>query len=100
MGQRNIKRNRVKKQKFVAPPLRTKEQRQEEVKKIISKLTELDLTTSHEEVSNLMSIMKEYVNTGEEQIINIPFPSFGKHIVGKLTAYVNEPVMVKLTTKE
>ena len=36
MGQRNIKRNREKKPKFIIPPLRTKEQRQEEVKNILN----------------------------------------------------------------
>ena len=102
MGQKNKKRDRENKRKSKSepPPLRTKEERQAEVRIIIDKLTELDLTISHPEVVELMSIMRDYVNNGEEKKINIPFPTIGKHIVGKLTAYVGEPVIVKLTTKE
>lgn len=100
MGQRNKKKDRVKKPKPGPPPLRTKEERQAEVKTIINKLTELNLTTSHSAVVDLMSVMREYVNDGEEKSIDIPFPAVGRRIVGKLTAYVNEQVWVKLTTIE
>ena len=102
MGQRRIKRDRVKKPKAKPepPPLRTKEGRQSEVKTIINKLTELNLTTTYTEITELMIIMKEYIDDGNERIIDIPFPAIGKRIVGKLTAYTDEPNLIKLSTKE
>lgn len=100
MGQRNKKNNRTKKPKYEAPALRTQEQRQAEVRIIIDKLTELNLTTTHEPVVELMSVMREYINTGNEYVIDIQFPALNRRIVGKLTAYVNEPVMVKLKATE
>ena len=100
MGQRTNKRDRIKKPKPTAPPLRTKEERQHEVRTVINKLTELNLTISHEPIVELMSIMREYVNTGNEFIVDIPFPAINRQIVGKLTAYINEPVYIKLKAKE
>jgi len=100
MGQRNKKANRTKKPPPGAPALRTREERQVEVRKIIDKLTELNLTTTHEPVVELMSVMREYINTGNEYTIDIDFPALNRNIVGKLTAYVNEPVMVKLKATE
>jgi len=100
MGQRNKKRGRTKKPPPQAPTLRTREERQAEVRKIVDKLTELNLTTTHEPVVELMSVMREYVNTGDEYVVDIQFPALGRRIVGKLTAYVNEPVMVKLKATE
>tara|TARA_Y100000748_G_C15502018_1_gene490484 strand:+ start:691 stop:993 length:303 start_codon:yes stop_codon:yes gene_type:complete len=100
MGQRNKKRGRAKKPPPQAPALRTREQRQAEVRKIVDKLTELNLTTAHEPVVELMSVMCDYVNTGNECVVDIQFPALNRRIVGKLTAYVNEPVMVKLKATE
>ena len=78
---------------------RTKEERQSEVRNIISKLNELNLTIIHEEIFKLMKIMQKYINNGEHQNINIEFPAINKYIVGKLTKYIDEPVWVKLTNK-
>lgn len=100
MGQRNKKRDRTKTPRGGVPSLRTREERQSEVRKIIDKLTELNMTTTHEPVVELMSIMRDYVNTGNEYVIDIQFPALNRRIVGKLTAYVNEPVMVKLKSTE
>ena len=100
MGQRNTKRNRIKKPPPGHPSLRTQEERQSEVRYIINKLTELSLTTADEPVVKLMLIMQEYVNTGDEKNVDILFPSINRRIVGKLTAYVNEPVIVKLKVIE
>ena len=46
---------------------RTKEERQEEVKKIIKKLTELELSICYEPVKELYAVMKEYIEKGERQ---------------------------------
>ena len=100
MGQRNKKRNRTKKPPPGAPALRTQEERRAEVRKVIDKLTELNLTTTHEPVVELMSLMRDYVNTGNEQVVDIQFPALNRRIVGRLTAYVNEPVMIKLKATE
>ena len=47
-----------------------------------------------------MSIKREDVNTGNEYVVDIQFPALNRRIVGKLTSYVNEPVMVKLKATE
>ena len=89
-----------KKSLYTPPALRTREERQSEVRIIIDKLTELNLTTTHKPVVELMTIMRDYVNTGTECVIDIPFPAMNRRIVGKLTAYVDEPVMVKMKAIE
>jgi hypothetical protein len=100
MGQRSKKSERRKKPPPTAPALRTREERQAEVRTIIDKLTELNLTTTHEPVVELMATMRDYVNTGNEHIIDIMFPALNRRIVGKLTSYVNEPVIVKMKAIE
>ena len=95
MGRRS-KNKGTKKPVPGPPPRRTKNERQLEVRKIIDKLTELGLTTSHEEILQLMAIMQTYINEGEEITVDIPMPTIGRRIVGVLTAYVNETVWLKL----
>ena len=97
MGKRTKK---VKKPPPELPRLRSKEERQHEVRNVINKLTELNLTINFDPVMQLMTIMQDYINYGNEHIINIPFMCINKDIVGKLTRYINEPVYVKLKSKE
>ena len=97
---RKSKRGSVKRPTPGPPPLRTKEERQIEVKKILEKLCELNLTTEHDEVKELMSIMRDYVTHGNEVSIDIPFPMIKRRIKGVLTAYQGEPVCVKLAATD
>tara|TARA_Y100000389_G_scaffold188459_1_gene211062 strand:- start:310 stop:552 length:243 start_codon:yes stop_codon:yes gene_type:complete len=78
---------------------RTKQERQKEVRIIIDKLTELKLTVIYEPVRDLMSLLREYIQEGEDIKINIPFNEIKKTIVGRLFACVNTPCWLKLTTQ-
>ena len=55
--------------------IRNKKERQEEVKIIIKKLTELQLTVIYEPVRSLLISLRNYVEKGENTKINISFPS-------------------------
>ena len=75
---------------------RTKEERQEEVKKIIKKLTELELSISYEPVKELYSVMKEYIEKGERKEIKIHFPMINRDIRGVLATSIREKCCIKL----
>lgn len=78
------------------PILRTKEERREETRIIINKLTELQLTVSYEPIKELFKILQKYVNEGGKIHINIPFPMIERRIKGLLPDTVNEKCWVKL----
>ena len=78
---------------------RTQKQRQDEVKKIISKLTELKLTTIYEPIQQLFRLLKLYIHEEKSVHVNIHFPEIHKHIVGYLSIKTNEECWVKLTSK-
>ena len=84
-----------------SPPVyRTKEQRQEETRPILEKLTELRLTTEYEEVVTLLSLMREYIQNDKRTEINIPFPSINRRITGVLATNVREQVWVKMEKEQ
>lgn len=78
------------------PILRTKEQRQEEVKAIIKNLNDLELTVRYEPVRELFKVLQEYVNDGGKKKISIPFPMIERRIKGVLSDTVNEDCFIKL----
>lgn len=64
---------------------RTKAERQEQVKPILEKLTELKLYASKfAAIKELMLQIKDYVANGEAKHINIVFPEFNRRIKGTL----------------
>jgi len=79
----NNKKSKVKKEKHL-PIVRTREERSQEVKKIITTLSELQLSVEYEPIRQLYNIMKEYISNGERVIVKIPFPEIKKNIEGKL----------------
>ena len=79
---------------------RTKEERQEEVKKIIKKLTELELSICYEPIKELYSIMKEYIEKGERMEIKIHFPMINRDIKGVLAISIREKCCIKLVVCE
>ena len=79
--------------------LRSKKERQEEVKKIVFKLTELHLTIMYEPIQMLFTLLQSYVHEGNTTKINIPFPTIRKTIVGVLPASKHEDCWVKLTSQ-
>ena len=79
------------------PVFRTKDERKSEVKQIIKKLRELQLSNNYEPIQKLYNIMHKYINEGERIIVNIPFPEINKNIEGVLPVNIKEQVVVKLT---
>jgi len=89
------KKNKVKKEK-TQHVYRTLEQRKEEVRKIIDKLNELQLSVDYEPIKQFYSIMFNYIRTGERTIVNIPFPQMNKRIEGVLATNIREEVALRL----
>ena len=75
---------------------RTKEQRQNEVKIIIKKLTELHLNNSYDGIKTLFQNMKEYLISENPIIIDIPCPELNVLIKGVLETDLSKKVWVKL----
>ena len=78
--------------------VRTKEQRTAEALPIIKKLTDLKITVNdHPEIRTLMQHIQTYIQTGERQVIDIPFPIADVDIKGVLATDLKERVWVKFT---
>jgi hypothetical protein len=73
----NNQKSKVKKEKQL-PIVRTREERSQEVKKIITTLSELQLSVEYEPIRELYSIMNEYISRGERVIVKVPFPEIKK----------------------
>ena len=78
------------------PVIRTKEERKAEMKKIVSKLTELELTIAYKPVKQLFVIIQNYIQTGGKTKINIPFTMINKRVKGLLSDTINENCVLKL----
>lgn len=78
------------------PILRTREERNIEVKIIITKLTKLELTIAYEPIKILFKIMQDYIDNGGKFKINIPFPMINRRIKGILPDAINEKCWIKL----
>jgi hypothetical protein len=92
------KKDRSKKKKTqISTEYRSKEERQDEAKKVIAKLCELRLNSDYDEVKELISILQRYIHTGERIEINIPFPAIGRTIKGVLAINKREQVLVMMT---
>jgi uncharacterized membrane protein len=75
---------------------RTKEERQEQVKEVLNKLTEFDLNIKYEPVKKLYSLFKEYIQEDRRIEVNIPFPDIKRRIKGLLAISVNEETWISL----
>lgn len=78
------------------PIVRTREERTQEVRKIITTLSELQLSVEYEPIRELYNIMNEYISNGERVIVKIPFPEIKKKIEGILSVNVKEEVWLRL----
>jgi len=79
------------------PILRTKEERQLEVRSIINKLNELELTISYEPIKQLYKVLQSYIKDGGKIAINIPFPMINKRIKGLLPDTINDESWLQLS---
>ncbi len=93
MGKKNRKKEKRVKKEIV---YRTKEERQNEIKEILSKLSEFNLNTGYEPIKKLYQIFKEYINEGNRIEVNIPFPEINRRIKGILAISVREEVWITL----
>lgn len=75
---------------------RTKEQRQDEVREILKKLSEFQLNISYEPVRKLYELFKIYIEECKRIDVNIPFPDINRRIKGLLAISVNEQVWINL----
>jgi hypothetical protein len=75
---------------------RTIEQRREQVRPIIDKLTELQMNISYPAIRELYKQLNQFVKTGEDAKIKIAFPEFSRKIKGELTNATYKPCWVKL----
>ena len=89
-NERNNKNNKN------TPILWTEEERKKEVRIIINKLNELQLTITYEPIKQLFVILQEYIKKGTKVQINIPFPMINKRIKGLLSETINEKCWIKL----
>jgi len=98
MGKKNRKKGdkRVKKEIVY----RTKEERQNEVKEILNKLSEFDLNMTYEPIKKLYQIFKEYIQEGNRIEVNIPFPEINRRIKGILAISVREEVWINLKNEK
>jgi hypothetical protein len=77
--------------------LRTKEQRQSEVRPIILKLKELKLSPiTNNEIKQLFENMKTYINDGSRIEIDIPCIDLNVRFKGVLAINLNERCWVKI----
>ena len=94
------KRNMKKKQQpavaTTASTERTIEQRREQVRPIIDKLTELQMNISYPAIRELYKQLNQFVKTGEDAKIKIAFPEFSRKIKGELSNATYKQCWVKL----
>ena len=98
MGKKDRKKGekRVKKQIVY----RTKEERQNEVKEILNKLSDFDLNITYEPIKKLYQKFKEYIQEGNRIEVNIPFPEINRRIKGILAISVREEVWINLRNEK
>ena len=95
------KRNLKKKQVSVegaapAQTERTIEERRRQVRPIIDRLTELQMNVSYPAIRELYKQLSQFIKTGEDAKIKIPFPEFSRKIKGELSNAPYIPCWVKL----
>jgi len=63
---------------------KTKEERQADVKNIIKELSKFELTMRYEPIKKLYKHFKDFIDTGSQIKVNIPFPMINRRIKGEL----------------
>ena len=95
---RNVKKKQQQQQSTAVPHAteRTIEQRREQVRPIVDKLTELQMNVSYPAIRELYKQISHFVKTGEDTKIKIAFPEFSRKIKGELSNAPYIPCWVKL----
>jgi hypothetical protein len=100
-GRRNPRRKKQGAQAAAANTVpfqteRTIEQRREQVRPIIDRLTELQMNVSYPAIRELYKQLSQFIKTGEDAKIKISFPEFSRRIKGELSNATYIPCWVKL----
>ena len=95
---RNLKKKQQQQQSTAVTHAteRTIEQRREQVRPIVDKLTELQMNISYPAIRELYKQISHFVKTGEDTKIKIAFPEFSRKIKGELSNAPYIPCWVKL----
>ena len=75
---------------------RSKQERQQEVREILTQLKTFELNITYEPIKKLMKLLNTYVNNGERIKVSIPCPEINRTIRGILAINKKEPVYIKL----
>jgi hypothetical protein len=75
---------------------RTKEERQNEIKEILVKLSEFNLNIKYEPIQKLYTLFKEYIEEGKRIEVNIPFKEIKRRIKGLLAISTREETWINL----
>lgn len=75
---------------------RTKEQRQDEVREILKKLSEFQLNIAYDPVRKLYGLFKIYIEECKRIEVNIPFPDINRRIKGLLSISCREDCWINL----
>ena len=92
------KKNRRKKEKNLTIEYRSKIERQESIRPVLEKLSELQLSSHYDSVKKLLIIFKDFIENGGSHNINIQFPEINKRIVGLVTDNKKYENIIKLET--
>jgi len=84
----------------INPNERTQEQRREQIRPIIDKLTELQMNMSYPAIRELYKILNQFIKSGEDIKFKISFPEFSRKIRGELSNAPYIPCWVKLELDE
>ena len=90
------RRRGPKNQRYSEELMRTRPEREAEVKKIMRTLTDLGLTSDYSAVRELLPILAVYAKTGERICVDIPVPEADRRMIGVLAASKREQVWLRL----
>ena len=83
---------------MVKDKIKSQEERQAEVRPIIEKLTELNITVMEPPIKELFSKISLFVKNGEKTEVNIPYPKTNQIIEGILQPKVGKRTGVRMVT--
>lgn len=75
---------------------RNRKERIQETYNVVKKLNELNLTIIYNPIYILFQIMKKYIDTEEDQEVNIPFYEINKKIIGTFEVDKRKESIIKL----
>lgn len=84
------------KQPYKYSEYKTKEERQEQVKTILSEITKLGLSIRYQPVKELYAYLRTYIEEGVAVKINIPFDEIDRTMVGELKIGKKEECVICL----